>query len=160
MKFCPDKMNKLFSKIPSCMWGLVILAIIILVGLTLTNRLVWKLTKAKKEKKEAFVVDTGLAGKYPDVFTLYKADWCPHCKKMEPEWEAAKKEIEESGVPVVMETVDVDEQPEATKEAGVKGFPTLKFKDAATGTTETYTGARDATAIKEFVEKKVAEKTA
>lgn len=150
---CP-KWTSALDKIPSCVWLLIVIAVILL---WVAERYYMRKGEAKKE---TFVVDNHMLGPFPDVFTMYKASWCKHCQKAEPEWDSAAKDVAKSGVNVVMNKVDVDESPEIVKAAGVKAFPTMTIKDGKTGKEEIYTGPRQAEALKTFVAEKAAEKTA
>lgn len=80
-----------------------------------------------------------------DTFTLYYADWCPHCKTIKPvfsEW-SSKKSIEVNGKTVFLSMVEADKEPEKVSEAGVKGYPTFMLKKAD-GTSVEFNGERTA----------------
>ena len=80
-----------------------------------------------------------------DTFTLYYADWCPHCKTIKPvfsEW-SSKKSIEVNGKTVFLSMVEADAEPEKVSEAGVKGYPTFMLKKAD-GTSVEFNGERTA----------------
>ena len=67
-----------------------------------------------------------------DTFTLYYADWCPHCKTIKPvfsEW-SNKKSIDVKGKTVFLSMVEADAEPEKVSAAGVKGYPTFMLKKA------------------------------
>lgn len=91
---------------------------------------------------------------YPEVFTLFKVDWCPHCKKAAPEWNAMKDEIQSKGLPVKVQEIDGDENPDVIKKAGVAAFPTMIYKKG--GNEVKYDGPRDAKSLVNFVEQMVA----
>ena len=87
---------------------------------------------------------------YPAVFTMYKVDWCPHCKKAAPEWNKMKSTVKEMGMDVKIEEIDGDKEASKAKAAGVKAFPTMIYKR---GTEEIkYDGPRDADSLIEFVD--------
>jgi thiol-disulfide isomerase/thioredoxin len=90
---------------------------------------------------------------YPEVFTLFKVDWCPHCKKAAPEWEAMKEEVKQMGLPVNVKEVDGDANPEAVKAAGISAFPTMIYKKG--GNEVKYDGPRDAKSLTDFVQQMV-----
>jgi thioredoxin-like negative regulator of GroEL len=91
---------------------------------------------------------------YPEVFTMFKVDWCPHCNKAAPEWEAMKDEVKATGLPVKVHEVDGDAAPGAVKQAGVSAFPTMIYKK---GNNEVkYDGPRDAQSLTNFVKQMVA----
>jgi thiol-disulfide isomerase/thioredoxin len=80
-----------------------------------------------------------------DTFTLYYADWCPHCKTIKPvfsEW-SSKKSIEVNGKTVFLSMVEADAEPAKVSEAGVKGYPTFMLKKAD-GTSVEFNGERTA----------------
>jgi thiol-disulfide isomerase/thioredoxin len=107
---------------------------------------------AGKKGKESFKLNSGTVGPYPDVFTMFKADWCGHCKKAMPEFEKAADMLKDSGV--IVKKVDVDQSPKEVKDAGVSSFPTFILEDGATGEKKKYTGPRKAEDMAKFVESK------
>jgi len=61
------------------------------------------------------------------TFTMYYADWCPHCKTLKPvfkEW-SKKGSTTIGGKTVFLEMVEVDTNPEKVKGKPVKGYPTI-----------------------------------
>lgn len=93
--------------------------------------------------KEGFIAGFGTAGAPPvGKFTMYYADWCPHCKEVKPEF----SEFAKGGVVTVNGrnvAVSMVEESEKEKMAGksIKGFPTFLF-ETADGTTVEYNGPR------------------
>jgi len=76
-------------------------------------------------------------------FTLYYADWCPHCKSIKPvfsEW-SSKKTMEVNGKTVSLEMVEADTDKAKVQAANVKGFPTFMLKKAD-GTSVEFSGDR------------------
>lgn len=60
-------------------------------------------------------------------FTMYYADWCPHCKTLKPvfkEW-SKKGSVVIGSKTVFVEMVEVDTNPEKVKGKPVKGYPTI-----------------------------------
>ena len=60
-------------------------------------------------------------------FTMYYADWCPHCKTLKPvfkDW-SKKGSVVVGGKTVFVEMVEVDTNPEKVKGKPVKGYPTI-----------------------------------
>ena len=83
------------------------------------------------------------------TITLYKADWCGHCKRFVPEWEKLKKAAEK--IPnLTVKTCDdknnADEIAQLKSKGLFKGFPTIII---TRGTDEEYDGPRTASDILE-----------
>ena len=70
-----------------------------------------------------------LSGPAPamNTFTMYYADWCPHCKSVKPEFNefSNRGSIEVGGKKCQIMMVDAGKNPDATKGKPVKGFPTF-----------------------------------
>jgi thiol-disulfide isomerase/thioredoxin len=61
------------------------------------------------------------------TFTMYYADWCPHCKSIKPEfkkWSSAGS-VNVGGKTVFIDMVEADSSPEKMKGKPVKGYPTF-----------------------------------
>jgi thiol-disulfide isomerase/thioredoxin len=71
------------------------------------------------------------------TFTLYYADWCPHCKSIKPVFEqwSKKGSVVVGGKTVFVEMVEADKNADKLKGKPVKGYPTFllekdgKFKE-------------------------------
>jgi thiol-disulfide isomerase/thioredoxin len=93
--------------------------------------------------KEGFIAGFGTAGAPPvGTFTMYYADWCPHCKTVKPDF----ADFAKAGVVTVNGrnvAVKMVEESEKEKMAGkdIKGFPTFLFETAA-GQSVEYSGPR------------------
>ena len=63
------------------------------------------------------------------VFTLFYANWCGHCKKMKPDWEAAAKQVNVNGQKkmVMVDLGDKDDlaQEQLRKDYNIRGYPTI-----------------------------------
>lgn len=69
----------------------------------------------------------GFKGSGADSFTLYYAEWCPHCKTIKPvfkKWSDAGT-VSINGKTVFVSMVEVEKEPEKAKGKPVKGFPTF-----------------------------------
>lgn len=92
---------------------------------------------------EGFIAGFGTAGAPPvGTFTMYYADWCPHCKSIKPEFSkfAANGVVTVNGRNVAVRMI---EESEKDKMAGkeIKGFPTFMFETVAGDSVE-YSGPR------------------
>jgi len=95
------------------------LAIVVVVALLALNYMY--------NRSEGFA-DAGASG--VDTFTMFYADWCPHCKTVKPEfknWGADKGSVQVNGKTVFVKMLEADAAgtKEKMTEAGVKGFPTF-----------------------------------
>ena len=63
------------------------------------------------------------------VFTLFYANWCGHCKKMKPDWENAAKQVNVNGEKkmVMVDLGDKDDlaQEQLRKDYNIRGYPTI-----------------------------------
>ena len=70
-----------------------------------------------------------------NTFTMYYADWCPHCRNAKPIWEDEKAKYADTLVnnyKVVFVNVDCSDDADPHTQAliqeyNIKGFPTLKM---------------------------------
>ena len=89
-----------------------------------------------------------------ESFTLYYADWCPHCKSIKPifaEWsKTGTVTVNKKVVKVSM--VEADASPDVISAKGVKGFPTFMY-EKGDGTSVEYNGERSPSAWEEFLSK-------
>ena len=75
----------------------------------------------------------------PSSILFFSADWCPHCQKAKPEWEAVKAKMD--GSTLVFKEVDCTAKPpsqetqDLMKKYGVQGFPTVVLVKNGTPTT-------------------------
>ena len=105
---------------------------------------------------QGFIGGFGDAGAPPVAsFTMYYADWCPHCKTIKPEFADFSKRgvVTVNGKNVAVAMV---EESDKEKMAGknVKGFPTFLYETAA-GETVEYSGPRTRDAWMDFLGKTV-----
>jgi thioredoxin 1 len=85
---------------------------------------------------------------------LFYADWCGHCTKFKPIFDGElKKLIKSLNIPVNLEAIDCDKNPDAVDKYGITGFPTiiLEVKDK----THKYEDKREPEKIIEFIEKHI-----
>ena len=105
---------------------------------------------------QGFIGGFGDAGAPPVAsFTMYYANWCPHCKTVKPEFEEFSKRgvVTVNGKNVAVALV---EESDKAKMAGtnVKGFPTFLYETAA-GETVEYSGPRTRDGWMDFLGKTV-----
>merc|ERR1719245_319041 len=85
------------------------------------------------------------------IFVKFFAPWCGHCKSMKPAWDKLMKNWNKGDRAKTSLIADVDcigDGKPLCDEVGVKGFPTIKWGDAAN--LEDYYGGRDYDALKKF----------
>jgi thiol-disulfide isomerase/thioredoxin len=65
-------------------------------------------------------------------FTLYYADWCPHCKTIKPVFKSwsSSGSTTVKGKTVFLSMVEADTNPEKLKGVPVKGYPTFLLQTA------------------------------
>lgn len=90
-----------------------------------------------------------------DTFTMYYADWCPHCKAVKPQFSnfAAKGAIDIKGKPVFIKMVE-EQQIDKSKNLPIDGYPTFLL-EKADGSNVVYEGERNAEGWKAFIEKNI-----
>lgn len=95
----------------------------------------------------------GFSGSGTDTFTLYYADWCPHCKAVKPVFQSwsEQKSISVKSKTVFLKMVEADTQPDVVAKNNVKGFPTFMLQ-RADGTTKEFNGERTPEGWKSWLE--------
>lgn len=110
-----------------------------------------------KTGSEGFVPGFGDAGAPPvGSFTMYYADWCPHCKSVKPEFADFAKGgvVTVNGRNVAVKMVEESEK-EKMQGKPVKGFPTFLF-ETAEGQTIEYSGPRTRDSWMDFLAEQTA----
>ena len=103
-------------------------------------------TQLQKETtlQETFISST------PAIFTMYYADWCPHCVAAKPEFRSVMKNSQKiNGQNIKYVMVDCEKNPEEAEKAGVEGFPTFILD--INGKKEVYQGERTERGFEEFL---------
>jgi thiol-disulfide isomerase/thioredoxin len=89
------------------------------------------------------------------TFTMYYADWCPHCKTAKPMFKdfMGTGIIQVNGMPIRLRMV---EEKEITKgvDPEIKGYPSFLYTDAA-GKTVEFDGPRTPDGFMEFLKTKI-----
>lgn len=87
------------------------------------------------------------------MFTMYYAEWCPHCKAVKPAFEEWSKNgfVTAAGKNVKVRMVEQSEKPEEVSAKGIKGFPTFLL-ETADGKKVEFQGDRTPEAYLKFLE--------
>jgi thiol-disulfide isomerase/thioredoxin len=91
-----------------------------------------------------------------DTFTLYYADWCPHCQSVKPAFEEFAKNgfVTVAGKNVKVQMVQPEKEPEKAAGKPIKGYPTFLL-ETAQGKTVEYQGERTPSGYLEFLNKQL-----
>lgn len=85
---------------------------------------------------------------------LFYADWCGHCTKFKPIFDGKLKEMIKSlKIPVKLEAIDCDKNPDEANKNNISGFPTLILE--VNDKLIKYEGEREAEKIIEFIKKNI-----
>jgi thiol-disulfide isomerase/thioredoxin len=86
----------------------------------------------------------GFSSEGAPTFTMYYADWCPHCKDVKPIFKSFMKSgtVEVNKKLVFLEMVEAEQNPDKVKGKPVKGYPTFLL-EKPDGTYLEYPGSRD-----------------
>lgn len=89
-------------------------------------------------------------------FVMYGVDWCPHCVKAKPEFEALGSKVTIGGAEVACKVVNPEKDSGAVK-AGqkIEGYPTIHLYDAQGQLVKEYSGPRTTAGFRSFLEKTV-----
>eukprot|EP00585_Thalassiosira_rotula_P004083 CAMPEP_0196141782 /NCGR_PEP_ID=MMETSP0910-20130528/10514_1 /TAXON_ID=49265 /ORGANISM="Thalassiosira rotula, Strain GSO102" /LENGTH=218 /DNA_ID=CAMNT_0041402997 /DNA_START=55 /DNA_END=711 /DNA_ORIENTATION=- len=82
------------------------------------------------------------------VFLKFFAPWCGHCKAMKPDWDKLIEEFAGSETQLIADVDCTAEGEPLCSDAGVEGFPTLKWGDPAD--LQDYDGGRSYEDLKTF----------
>lgn len=77
------------------------------------------------------------------TFTLYYAEWCPHCKTIKPAFADWSKNgfVTVAGKNVKLQMVEAEKEPSKARGKPIKGYPTILL-ETASGQFHEYTGDR------------------
>jgi thioredoxin-like negative regulator of GroEL len=87
-----------------------------------------------------------LVAKNKPILVLFHAEWCGHCKELEPEWKQFVKSVRES-MPIASVESSFMGEVQGYKE--IDGFPTLMII-RGNNVIQKFNGQRTASAIKQF----------
>ena len=103
-----------------------------------------------QENKDINSMSESFVSSTPAVFTMYYADWCPHCTAAKPEFQSLMKNTQNiNGKAIKFVMVDCEKNPEKAEAANVQGFPTFILEND--GETEVYPGERSQSGFKKFL---------
>jgi thiol-disulfide isomerase/thioredoxin len=89
-------------------------------------------------------------------FVMYGVDWCPHCVKAKPEFEALGSKMTIGGADVACKVVNPEKEPEAVKPGQkIEGYPTIHLYDAQGKLVKEYSGPRTTAGFRSFLESTV-----
>ncbi|SJX61895.1 probable protein disulfide-isomerase precursor [Sporisorium reilianum f. sp. reilianum] len=98
-------------------------------------------------------------GKSQGVLVKYYAPWCGHCKSLAPIYEKVADAFAQQKDTVLIAKVDADKNKELGQQAGIKGFPTLKWYPAGSTEPEEFNSGRDLDSIAKLVAEKSGKKS-
>ena len=131
-------------------------AVALFVGVTLFKQFVEKplVTMLTHENfADAPTSATGGGGDYK--FIMFGVDWCPHCVKAKPEFQALGPKQTIGGHAVELQVINPETEENPYKEkVKISGYPTVVLLDAAGNTTE-YEGPRSTQGFQDFLAEKV-----
>ena len=88
-------------------------------------------------------------------FIMFGVDWCPHCVKAKPEFQALGPKQTIGGHAVDLQVINPETEENPYKEkVKISGYPTVVLLDAAGNTTE-YEGPRSTQGFQDFLAEKV-----
>jgi glutaredoxin len=128
-------------------------AVVLFVGVTIFKQFVEKplVTLLTHEN----FADAPASGSGDYKLIMFGVDWCPHCVKAKPEFQALGPTQTIAGHAVDLQVInpETDENPYKEK-VKISGYPTVVLLDAAGNTTE-YEGPRSTQGFQDFLAEKV-----
>ena len=108
-----------------------------------------------QEEKEANIISEDFSVTSSDTFTMYYADWCPHCQAAKPEFNKImkynNKKYGSKTLNIVM--IDCEKNPELAEQAGVEGYPTFIYQSG--DSKEVYNGERNEMGFLGYLKEKI-----
>ena len=134
-------------------WKLILLVVVVVAILGLAA--VYGLGISFGQGLQGFQNQSGPAPAM-NTFTMYYADWCPHCQSVKPEFTefSNRGTIEVAGKKCQIMLVDAAKNPEAAKGKPVKGFPTFLL-ETTEGKVLEYQGERNTDGWLAFINQKM-----
>ena len=104
-----------------------------------------------RQSAEGFADAATAADGKPFSFTMYYADWCPHCHRAKPEFDKLGTIQTIGGKKVEMRAVEADANPQEIKAKNISGYPTFHLYDGKGVLLEEYKGDRSLEAFQSFL---------
>jgi glutaredoxin len=130
-------------------------AVVLFVGVTIFKQFVEQPLVTLLTHENFADVPTPSTGEGNYKFIMFGVDWCPHCVKAKPEFQALGPTQTIAGHAVDLQVInpETDENPYKEK-VKISGYPTVVLLDAAGNTTE-YEGPRSTQGFQDFLAAKV-----
>jgi len=81
-------------------------------------------------------------GSSDQIFAMYYADWCGHCKRTKPEFEKLMQSYN-GNVKISMIDCEAPENKDLAKQQGINGFPTIRYYPSGLNSNyQDYSGGR------------------
>lgn len=127
----------------------IVLAALLVVGLVSFNG--YSLYQGFQSGADGSIGTTNSRG----TFTLYYADWCPHCKTIKPVFKdfMGNGVVNVGGVPVAAKMVE-EKQIQKGVDPPIQGYPSLLYSDAA-GKIVEFDGPRTPDGFLQFLKQQV-----
>jgi thioredoxin-like negative regulator of GroEL len=94
---------------------------------------------------------SGSAGAKKHTLHLFHVSWCPYCTSFKPVWDGElTSSVEAARLPVKLNAVDAEKDPEAAGRYQVRQYPTIVL-ESPDGSYQTYSGPRTPVAILDFL---------
>jgi thiol-disulfide isomerase/thioredoxin len=89
-------------------------------------------------------------------FTMYYADWCPHCQQAKPEFQQliSQGDVTVGGKKCKVRMISPEENPDAVRGKDIKGFPTFLL-ETTDGQQVEYKGPRNTQGYLAFINEKL-----
>jgi thiol-disulfide isomerase/thioredoxin len=105
---------------PNIYWG-AMFTILLVTGI----RWLWMGYKPPMSEEEGFLESRSPEG-VNGLLTIYKVNWCPHCKRLTPMVDKLRERLRDHPIPgFSLEVVDCEEDRRLCREAGIRSYPTL-----------------------------------
>jgi thiol-disulfide isomerase/thioredoxin len=127
----------------------IVLAALLIVGLVSFNG--YSLYQGFQDGSGGSYGETNSRG----TFTLYYADWCPHCKTIKPMFQEfmGNGSVSVGGSPVKLKMVE-EKQIQKGVDPPIQGYPSLLYSDAA-GKIVEFNGPRTPDGFMQFLKQQI-----